>query len=105
MPPGLAALRDELQRGMTELAAKGNPAPYYIGYEVHDRREIVVSASYGALVQSSLRRARILDADVRVGDYRLDSTHAIRSDDFDYSGRRDERPRGRRCRCPTIRAR
>jgi len=85
MPPGLAALRDELQRGMTELKEKGNPAPYYIGYEVHDRKEIVVSASYGALVQSSSRRARILDTDVRVGDYRLDSTHAIRSDDFDYS--------------------
>ena len=85
MPPGLAALRDELQRGMTELKAKGNPAPYYIGYEVHDRTEVVVSASYGALVQSSSRRARILDTDVRVGDYRLDSTHAIRSDDFDYS--------------------
>jgi len=85
MPPGLAALRDELQRGMTELKAKGNPAPYYIGYEVHDRKEVVVSASYGALVQSSSRRSRILDTDVRVGDYRLDSTHAIRSDDFDYS--------------------
>src|SRR5882724_6111304 len=85
VPPGLAALRDELQRGMTELKAKGNPAPYYIGYEVHDRSEVVVSASYGALVQSSTRRSRILDTDVRVGDYRLDSTHAIRSDDFDYS--------------------
>jgi predicted Zn-dependent protease len=85
MPSGLAALRDELQRGMTELKAKGNPAPYYIGYEVHDRSEVVVSASYGALVQSSSRRSRIMDTDVRVGDYRLDSTHAIRSDDFDYS--------------------
>ena len=85
VPPGLAVLRDELQRGMSELKAKGNPAPYYIGYEVHDRKEVVVSASYGALVQSSARRARILDTDVRVGDYRLDSTHAIRSDDFDYS--------------------
>ncbi len=85
VPPGLAALRDELQRGMTALKSKGNPAPYYIGYEVQDRTEAVVSASYGALVQSSSRRARILDADVRVGDYRLDSTHAIRSDDFDYS--------------------
>jgi TldD protein len=85
MPSGLAALRDELQRGMTELKAKGNPAPYYIAYEVHDRNEIVVSASYGAMVQSSARRSRILDTDVRVGDYRLDSTHAIRSDDdFDF---------------------
>jgi predicted Zn-dependent protease len=84
-PPGLAALEQELRRGMTELKTKGNPAPYYIGYEVHDRTEVVVSASYGALVQSSSRRSRILDTDVRVGDYQLDSTHAIRSDDFDFS--------------------
>src|SRR4051812_17152751 len=35
--PGLAALEDELKRGMTELKAKGSPAPYYIAYEVHDR--------------------------------------------------------------------
>jgi TldD protein len=85
VPAGLAALQAELQRGMTQLKAKGNPAPYYLAYEVHDRTEVVVSASYGALVQSSSRRSRILDTDVRVGDYRLDSTHAIRSDDFDFS--------------------
>ena len=42
-------------------------------------------ASYGALVQSTARRTRILDADVRVGDYKLDSTHAIRASDFDFS--------------------
>jgi predicted Zn-dependent protease len=85
MPAGLAVLRAELDRGMAELKSKGNPPPYYIGYEIHDRTEVVVSASYGALVQSSTRRSRILDTDVRVGDYRLDSTHAIRSDDFDFS--------------------
>jgi TldD protein len=85
-PPGLAALEAELHRGMTELQARGKPAPYYIGYEVQDRSEVVVSASYGALVQSSARRARILDTDVRVGDYRLDSTHNIRSsEDFDFA--------------------
>jgi predicted Zn-dependent protease len=84
-PAGLVALEQELRRGMTELRAKGTPPPYFIGYEVHDRSEVVVSASYGALVQSSNRRSRILDADVRVGDYALDSTHTIRSDGFDFS--------------------
>ncbi len=84
-PPGLAALESELQRGMKELSAKGKPPPYFIGYEVSDRNETTVMASYGALVQSSNRRTRILDADVRVGDYQLDSTHAIRSSDFDFS--------------------
>jgi predicted Zn-dependent protease len=83
--PALAALEEELARGMRELGAKGKPPPYFIAYEVHDRDEITVSASYGALVQSSMRRARTLDVDVRVGDYKLDSTHAIRSNDFDFA--------------------
>ncbi len=84
-PPGFVALQEELQRGMHDLSAKGKPPPYFIGYEVHDRNETTVMASYGALVQSTERRTRILDADVRVGDYKLDSTHAIRSNDFDFS--------------------
>ena len=70
---------------MHELGGKGKPPPYYIAYEIHDRNDITVAASYGALVQSSARRSRILDADVRVGDFKLDSTHTLRSNDFDFS--------------------
>src|SRR5262245_44024606 len=84
-PAGLAALEEELRRGMRELGAKGKPPPYYIAYEIHDRSDVTVAASHGALVQSSTRKARILDTDVRVGDYKLDSTHTIRSNDFDFS--------------------
>jgi len=84
-PSGLAALEQELQRGMKELGGKGKPPPYYIAYEIHDRNDVTVAASYGALVQSSVRHSRILDTDVRVGDYKLDSTHSIRSNDFDFS--------------------
>jgi TldD protein len=84
-PAGLAALEQELQRGMKELGGKGKPPPYYIAYEIHDRNDVTVAASYGALVQSSVRHSRILDTDVRVGDYKLDSTHTIRSNDFDFS--------------------
>ena len=84
-PAGLATLEQELARAMRELGSKGKPPPYFIAYQVHDRRDVTVSASYGALVQSTTRRARILDVDVRVGDYKLDSTHAIRSNDFDFS--------------------
>ncbi|HEY7376591.1 MAG TPA: metallopeptidase TldD-related protein [Polyangia bacterium] len=81
----LVALEEELHRGMHELGSKGKPPPYYIAYEVHDRDDVTVAASYGALVQSSDRHARILDTDVRVGSYKLDSTHTIRSNDFDFS--------------------
>ena len=84
-PPALAALEEELQRGMRELGGKGKPPPYYIAYEIHNRDDVTVAASYGALVQSSTRHARILDTDVRVGTYKLDSTHTIRSNDFDFS--------------------
>jgi TldD protein len=84
-PVGLATLEQELARAMRELGSKGKPPPYFIAYQVHDRKDVTVSASYGALVQSTTRRARILDVDVRVGDYKLDSTHAIRSNDFDFS--------------------
>ena len=84
-PAGLAALEEELQRAMRELGGKGKPPPYYIAYEIHDRNDVTVAASYGALVQSSVRHSRILDTDVRVGDYKLDSTHTIRSNDFDFS--------------------
>lgn len=84
-PPGLAALEDELHRAMTELGKHGKPPPYFIAYEVYDRTEVLISASYGALVQSTERRARTLDTDVRVGDYHLDSTHPIRSEGFDFS--------------------
>jgi TldD protein len=83
-PVGFAALEAELRRGMHDLSQKGKPPPYFIGYEVHDRTETTVMASYGALVQSTARRSRILDADVRVGDYKLDSTHSIKSSDFDF---------------------
>ena len=53
-PAGLAALEEELQRGMRDLGAKGKPPPYYIAYEIHDRNDVTVAASYGALVQSSV---------------------------------------------------
>jgi predicted Zn-dependent protease len=84
-PAGLATLEQELARAMRELGSKGKPPPYFIAYQVHDRSDATVAASYGALVQSTTRRARILDVDVRVGDYKLDSTHPLRSNDFDFS--------------------
>ena len=85
-PAGLIALQAELGRAMAELGKKADPPPYFISYEVFDREETIVSASYGALVQSSSRRTRLLDTDVRVGGYQLDSTHPLRSDALDFGG-------------------
>src|SRR5688572_20920495 len=46
-PVGLVALRAELERAMKELKGKANPPPYFISYQVFDRNETIISASYG----------------------------------------------------------
>ena len=84
IPPGLTVLASELGHAMAELGKKATPPPYFMSYEVFDREETLISASYGALVQSSTRRTRLLDTDVRVGSYSLDSTHPLRSEGFDF---------------------
>jgi predicted Zn-dependent protease len=71
----LVALEEELQRAQKLLKEKGDPAPYLISYQVTDTNYNVISAEYGALQASQAGRVRLLDVDVRVGDYQLDSTH------------------------------
>ncbi len=73
--PVLSALRQELHRSFDNL--KKTPAPvYFLAYQLTDNRAIQVSASFGALISSTDTRTRLLDVDVRVGDYTLDNTHA-----------------------------
>jgi TldD protein len=72
------ALEAEMKNAMDVLKQKGNPAPYFIGYEVNDIRSLDVEASLGALRSSDGSHSRFLDIDVRVGDYQYDNTHQIR---------------------------
>lgn len=75
--PVLAAMRTELERSLT--AFKAEPvAPYFLSYEVTEVHAFEVSASFGALTSSSETRSRYLDLDLRVGEPRLDNTHALR---------------------------
>lgn len=76
----MKALGEELQRAREILGKKGNPPPYFMSYQVADVDFNLISASYGALRVNTSSRFRLLDVDVRVGDYRLDSTHRIRGD-------------------------
>lgn len=71
----LIALQDEMQRAQQTLKEKGEPAPYLIAYSVTDTQFNVISAARGALQNSNSERSRLLDVDVRVGDYKLDNTH------------------------------
>src|SRR5437870_1992390 len=76
--PVTQALEQEMKRAFDLLKQKGNPAPYFISYSVRENESVDIEASLGALRSSEKDRSRLLDVDVRVGEYDLDSTHQIR---------------------------
>src|SRR5579862_959327 len=78
----LAALHDELQRSKDRLVLPGQERPYFIQYRLLDLDERVISAEFGALLSSSTTRNRFMSVDVRVGDYKLDSSNFLSAEGF-----------------------
>jgi TldD protein len=75
--PALAAMQQELDRSMRNFKKAAVP-PYFLSYQLTDNRAFVVSASFGTLTSISDQNTRVLDIDLRVGDYKLDNTHPLR---------------------------
>ncbi len=75
--PVLVTMQQELQRSLQNLKKTDTP-PYFLSYQLTDNRAMQVSASFGALTASSDNVSRLLDIDLRVGDYTLDNTHPVR---------------------------
>ena len=75
--PVLAAMRQELDRSFQNLKKTPVP-PYFLAYQLTDNRAIRVIGSFGALTYSDDDCSRVLDIDLRVGDYKLDNTHPLR---------------------------
>jgi len=89
--PLLKVMQQELNRSLQNFKKTPTP-PYFLSYQLTDNRAITLSASFGALTGSLDRATRLLDIDLRVGDFSLDSTHPIRDrtglgDGFDQSDR------------------
>lgn len=84
--PVSTVLRQELTRSFNVLRTTPAP-PYFISYELTDRRTISVDSSFGALTNSNDLRTRLLDVDLRIGDYKLDSAHGGRMDFGSYEAR------------------
>lgn len=72
------ALEEEIKRAMELLTKKGDPAPYFISYGVNESSTVDINGSLGALQYSNVDKSRLLDVEVRVGDYDLDNTHQVR---------------------------
>jgi predicted Zn-dependent protease len=82
--PVLSAMNKELNRCFTTFS-KEQPAPlYFLSYQITDTERTTLSASYGAIKEDSQNHSRYLDADIRVGNPKLDNTHEIRGE-YDYS--------------------
>lgn len=77
--------KSELTRNFNELQKESTP-PYYISYNITDIESISINASFGNLMSNDSVNQRILDIDLRVGDYNFDNTHIIRGSSFNFGG-------------------
>ena len=68
----LGLLKEELAQQMKELKGEEFP-PYHMNYRVSDVTSSVVSASFGALMNSQQYRSRTLVPQIRLGDEKLDN--------------------------------
>ncbi len=75
--PVLEAMQMELDRSFEVLADQPTPV-YFLSYEITEERSSFLRASFGAVEGRSKSEHRLLDIDLRVGDYNLDNTHPIR---------------------------
>lgn len=83
----LTAAKKELERSIKELSKQPKP-PYFISYNITDVKDIRIVASFGKIEVDRTTNDRILDIDLRVGDYNFDNTHIIRGGGFNFgSGR------------------
>ena len=78
--PLLSAMRDEMARSMADLRMKGEPAPYYIEYEIDDIVSMRAIARLGGIVDDVTDHTRTLRVQVRVGDYAFDSSRFVTQD-------------------------
>ncbi|MBI3259391.1 MAG: hypothetical protein HYZ54_07970 [Ignavibacteriae bacterium] len=83
--PVMRALKAELNRTMKELQSQKTP-PYFISYSVTETQTVRISASFGRIELDEAPKNRILDIDLRVGDYKVDNTHIMRGSRFEFGG-------------------
>ncbi len=80
--PLLDQMVSENKRWMARLNTK-QPAPaFYLSYQIHDLRRIVLEAEGGAITTDQDERDRFLDVDVLVGTTKVDNRRAISNDNF-----------------------
>jgi TldD protein len=75
--PVIRAMVDELNRSITELKLNNLDTPYFIQYTVLEEEEYAAGATFGALRQSAPSKQRLVNAQVRVGNYDFDNSEFV----------------------------
>jgi predicted Zn-dependent protease len=73
-----SALVEELEYSMQFLETDEGEKPYFLSYTVNDVSTVSMRSTLGALASEDANRRRILDVDLRVGDYSMDNTRKLR---------------------------
>jgi TldD protein len=75
----LDAMQVELARSQGAYFKAAMPA-YFIAYRINDYKAVHVNAEFGTLTNSSTGHTRWLNVELRTGSYKLDNTHALRTE-------------------------
>lgn len=78
----MRAMKDELQRSITQLQLQKMDKPYFLAYRMDEINDTEVSATLGSLTNSQPARTRMIGVEVRVGDYSLDNSNFFSARSF-----------------------
>jgi predicted Zn-dependent protease len=86
--PVLQVMKDELTHSFDALKGLSTPA-YFLSYQVDESDDLSVVGAFGAIIRSNETRFRLMNIDLRVGDYTVDNTRALRGggQSFDFGDR------------------
>ena len=74
--PLLKAMNEELDREREQLILPGMQRPYFMEYRLEDIHSYEAVANYGALTSETESHQRVVRVELRIGDYKLDSSSA-----------------------------
>src|SRR5258707_11686102 len=80
--PVMRAMADELKRSISELQFRDLDKPYFIQYVILDQERYRGSATFGSLTASDINRDRIMQVQVRVGNYDFDNSEFVAGPGF-----------------------
>ena len=91
-PPGpphvlIQAMSEELDYSMKNLALPDGTKPYFLAYTITDVQNLIIQTELGTLSGTNDSHQRVLGVDLRIGDYKLDSSHQIRGGRGGFRGR------------------